>query len=189
MEDVALTPEEVQEIVGHKIGFEVAWDIKDKHLNDMLINDCCLILYPHTLEDDKIVGHYCCLIRIDNYLKRQQELSNDEPDKDELIFFDPFGKFIDSQISYTEGYDYPHLLKMFSNYSDEYNIRYNEHKLQCPTCNTCGRYCALFMKLKLMEDDFLKMLRVYESFGKLAGLNKNETIIKLTDYDAGIGVQ
>lgn len=114
-------------------------------LDDLFINDCCVILYRSSPKS----AHWCCLLR----------------NKYGIEFFDAFGELIDSQIDevesanpiYAESYykGDKRLIELLveSPYDD---LSYNEFRLQkeAKNINTCGRHVAvrlLFKHLSLEE--------------------------------------
>lgn len=152
--DQPLNGLQVQEIVGHPIGLCLFTKMKYKNLDDLFVNDCCLINYLFKPK----MGHWCALVRNGNT----------------ITYFNPTGRFIDETIDlikdYKENQNYPYLLKKL--YNSDYNVRYMNVKLQKDYTNTCGRWCALFMKYRFIGEDL---------FAKIFKNISNNTIISITN--------
>lgn len=145
--DLPLNVNQVEKITGFPINFLLFSEIvKFDDIDDIFINDVCLINY---LENPKM-GHYCCLTRNRNSNK--------------IIYYNPTGLFIDEHIEYLPEFKfisnqyYPHLLELLSKCN--YEVHYMHYPLQKYDTNSCGRFCALFMKFKYFdEEDMIKLLK------------------------------
>lgn len=146
--DKYLSNIDVQNIVGHKIGNIIYNEMpKVKNVDDLFINDCCLILYNWGKEGNAILGHWCCLRR------------NKKGNKTIINFFDSYGDFIDDQLDNIPIKHIPNLSKLLYEFSIRKNcyVEFSNRKLQKndEKIATCGRWCGLFMKYKNIDiDDF-----------------------------------
>ena len=117
------------------------------------------------------MGHWCILVKYNN----------------NLIFFDPYGDFIDDQLHYIDpeynelvNQDYPVLSKLL--YECPYKVHYNPFRLQKldENISTCGRHCAVFLKYFKdypNVDDYAKDLLDF----KKNGYDIDELIVTLSD--------
>lgn len=113
-----------------------------KSINQMLKNNCCIILY----QSDINFGHWCCINKIDK----------------NIYFFDSYGMFPDKQKDYLN--ESKEIKKL--NETDEikrlikhsiykgYHCFYNHNRLQGKNTSTCGYWCVSFIKYNKSEDDF-----------------------------------
>lgn len=170
-EDIPLNGREVNDIVGEPIGGLLFSQAKDMDLEDMFKNDRCLINYHH--KDN--MGHWVAMRR-----DRTGEYS--EGHHPTIYYFNPSGNTVDGAIDhlpkdYREetNQDYPHILKKL--YDSDYKVKYMDYPIQKNNTNTCGRYCGLFLRYPLDENQFV------EIFGKLS----NDSIIRFTEALRGIG--
>ena len=158
-DDYPLSGREVMDIVGYPVRIVTFNLIDQLDLEDLFLNDLCLINYLH----EERFGHWCCLCR----------------DGDTITYFNPSGNFIDDA---REGIpdDYieisnqkqPHLLKLLYSHSKknggDYDIRYMDFPLQSYNTNTCGRWCGLFMRYYLMgEENFIKLFSDKSNLDKM----------------------
>lgn len=160
--DKTLSNNDIYEIVGKEFGIIQANRLnKNNNIEDFLINNMCLIIYN---EINK-VGHWCCMKRIGKT----------------IYFFDPYGDFIDEQQKYTNKVYDPVLRKLFKKYiikDKNNNVEYNDNQLQKlkKGVNTCGRWCALFMKYgSVTIDEFNEIFNNYKKYYDL-----DELITKIT---------
>jgi len=104
------------------------------NINDIFIDDACVILY----QTKEFYGHWVALLRRSN---------------NTLEFYDPYGFAPDEDLQYSDynlrehnGELVPHLTVLMKGYK----VIYNKEQLQevKEHVNTCGRYCALRIRLK-----------------------------------------
>jgi len=146
--DYPLSTSQVVELVGHDIKMVPFYDVpKYNNIDDLFVNDCCLLNYL----SQPMIGHWCCLVR--------------DKDINTIYYFNPTGRFIDDAIKflpkeYAEAshQDFPYLADLFLR-NPQYNYRYLDKRLQDKDTYTCGRWCGLFMRLKLDEDNFYRMFK------------------------------
>ena len=158
--DYYLSNDDVEQIVGHKIN-TIIYDQMDKvkNIDDLFINDCCLILYNWGMQNNTILGHWCCL--------RRNKIGN----KTIINFFDSYGKFIDDQLYKIPIKHIPNLSKLLYKFSIRKNcyVEFNNRHLQKldDKVATCGRWCGLFMKYKDVSiDDFGDIFLAYKKIIK-----------------------
>jgi hypothetical protein len=121
---------------------------KYNNIDDIFINDCCTILY----ETRKSYGHWVCLIK---------------HDKNNIEFFDSYGKMPDEQLKYIPEYfrkknGQQHSLLTYLLLKSGCKIEYNHDKLQCMErdISTCGRWISLRILLKDWKlKDFVKSFK------------------------------
>lgn len=156
--DRPLSTTEVIQIVGNHIKFVPFSKIRRIPLDDLFINDRCLINYLSSPR----MGHWVAMIR-------------DRATK-EIKYFNPSGSFPDMAIEFLPEYKnvsdqaYPHLLKKFE--ASDYEISYVSQQLQEPGSNSCGRWAGLFMRFPDIS---------VEKFEELFGNLSNLGIIRLTN--------
>jgi len=132
---------------------------------------CCIILY----EANDNYGHWCCVIK------------RDSPEYGEVVeFFDPYGEYPDDQLDHisplyriNNDEDHPYLLELLC-HSDDPAV-WNPVKFQSMTrgVNTCGRWCALRIALRMLTiNEFKKFV---DTAG--AGMTRDELVSLLTDID------
>jgi len=148
--DKALSNEDVEKIVGHKIGLVTYDMIKNIYdVNEMFVNDCCLIYYPVT----PTFGHWCCLRKNNNLIN----------------FFDSYGDCVDDELEIIHSKFKPDLLHLLQKYCDKGGkVDYNYHKLQklSDKISTCGRWCGLFMRYNDMSiDEFANFFKRKQRLG------------------------
>tara|TARA_B100000214_G_C23568964_1_gene446407 strand:+ start:78 stop:566 length:489 start_codon:yes stop_codon:yes gene_type:complete len=138
-------------------------DIKKfNNIDDLFINDKCIILYETT----KNKGHWTCIYKY----------------KDTIYFFDSYGnnfseqtKFIPKHINKKLKQDHKKLIELL--YKSPYKVEYNEHKLQKykQGVNTCGRWCIIRLKYpEIPVDEFNKLF-------KNKKLSPDEIVLGLTN--------
>jgi hypothetical protein len=135
MKDEPLNAIQVQQIVGFPINMMTFPELaKINDVEDIFKNDCCLINYLSA----PYFGHWCCCVR----------------KNDTIYYFNPTGRFIDEALEFIpeefrkkSQQDFPHLIKLFLD--NNYKIKYMDKGLQGFGTNTCGRWCALFMRMML----------------------------------------
>ena len=121
-------------------------DIKKYNsIDDMLINDRCVILYETT----KNKGHWTCIYKY----------------KNTIYFFDSYGNnheeqfnFIPKNINKALKQDHQRLTELL--YKSKYRVEYNETQLQQfkEGINTCGRWVLIRMLYPhISVDDFKKL--------------------------------
>lgn len=119
---------------------------KVSSLDDVLgPHNACILLYITKNDNNEKYGHWCSLIKHDNGL---------------LEFFDPYGKYIDTQLKYVPnkiknetGQDYPYLSALIRREMDKGKITEficNNIHLQKQTkdMSTCGRWTGLRVALR-----------------------------------------
>ena len=121
-------------------------DIKNYNsIDDMLINDRCVILYETT----KNKGHWTCLYKY----------------KNTIYFFDSYGNnheeqknFIPNKIKKALKQDHKRLTELL--YNSNYDVEYNETQLQQfkNNINTCGRWVVVRMMYPHISVDNFKKL-------------------------------
>lgn len=145
--DFPLSGGQVQDLVGHEIKLVPFYDIPlyQNDIESLFINECCLINYLSSPQ----MGHWCCLLKKDNT----------------IYYFNPVGRFIDEAIeklpkkyAKESNQDYPYLAQLFLN-NPQYNYRYMDKRLQRKDTLTCGRWCGLFLRLKVDEEKFYRMFK------------------------------
>lgn len=162
--DKALSNYDVLNLVGKPFGLVQANKLKNiSDINDLFYNDLCLIIYNKPNK----VGHWCCM-------KKNGRI---------ISFFDPYGAFIDEQQKYTSLRYNPVLRELLRKYVNENKnniVEYNDNQLQRfkKGVNTCGRWCATFMKYKnVLVDEFNDIFEHYRN----QGYDLDELITKLTN--------
>lgn len=168
--DKALSTLDILNIVGEPFYVLQANFIeKIKDINKVFINNKCLIIY-HNIDEfgNNKIGHWCCMKKIND---------------NRIDFLDPYGDFIDSQQAIIK----PQNGKFFSIRKMLYKwvfqnknnvVHYNDKQIQefKKNVNTCGRYCALFMKYDVNVEDFIDVLSHYKN----AGYNIDQLVTLLT---------
>lgn len=134
-------------------------DIEKFGLGPLISNGKLLINYL----TEPMMGHWCCLVKIGNT----------------IFYFNPSGRFIDEALDFIPeknnkllNQDFPHLLKLL--HDSEYKVRYVDKQMQESGTNSCGRWCALFLK-------FMPILKSEEKFMELFENFSNDDVIMLTD--------
>lgn len=180
----ALSKGEIEDIIGKNVNMIRYMDIKDfDNVNQLFINNStsgrivkpyskCLLHFQTNHNNNTFYGHWTAL-----YMKGNK-----------IFFFDPYGDVVDDQLDNIDpnynmivNQDYPYLSKLL--HDSKYNIYYNPYRLQKlqKGINTCGRWCAIFLKY-INEygdiDDFVKVFKNY----KKEGYDLDELIVYLTDY-------
>lgn len=159
----SLTPQDVAKIVDDDIKVILSSDFGKLNNIDELIDprkyiDKVLILFRREHKTMKIKnedggsslktlvnGHYCALMKLGN----------------KLCFYDPYGDFPTDQLNYIHP-KYREETDQVKNYladlliNSPYELHYNPHKhQQCKLgINTCGRHCAMFLKLELEPEEY-----------------------------------
>lgn len=156
--DIPLNGRQVTELVGKTIGCCSFPQLSYMYFRDLMVNDMLLINY---LKKPRF-GHWCCLIKIENC----------------VYYFNPSGRFIDECIDIDDNekqqiydQDFPHLLEQL--YKSPFKIYYCDVKMQANKTNTCGRWCALF--LKTMPILYKYFRKPEEAFTKIFKIDDNIT--------------
>ena len=138
-EQKLLNKEEVEDIAGHKVNMVIYDDLYNiNNIDDIFknnYNNCVLLLYRIA----ENMGHWCAMKKINN----------------KILFFDSYGGHIDDQLSYSPFS--AQLSKLL--YNCNYDIHYNNEKLQGEKSACCGRFCGLFFKYCKDIDLFSKIFK------------------------------
>jgi len=161
----SLSGNEVCQIVMKAIGEEpniITYNELDKirDIDDILKNNMCVILY----ETSEGYGHWTCVFK----------------DRNTIEHFDSYGLFPDKELKFVSkdinkmlGQGYPMLSKLL--YDCPYDIRYCNKKFQGEDSSTCGRWCAMRLIFKILDEyDFIRLCK---------GIGDKE-VTKITDYIA-----
>jgi hypothetical protein len=155
-----LSSNDIINLIGYPINVITYNELTEyKNINDILINDICLILYPSIISEN--IGHWTILTK----------------SKKKITFFDPYGTKPDYQKEspITDFY----LTKLLINLPN--NIHYNECKLQklSKNINTCGRWCALWgvNKDKMDVETFCYLIK---NISKKWGIDTDSLAVFLT---------
>lgn len=116
-------------------------------IDDLFINDKCVILYETT----KNKGHWTAIYKYNHT----------------IYFFDSYGNHHEEQFNFIPKYineklkqDHQRLTELL--YKSKYNVEYNETQLQQfkKDINTCGRWCLIrLMYPHISVNDFKKMFK------------------------------
>lgn len=102
-----------------------------------------ILLYPHTIVGNKIIGHWTLLTVCSDYVE----------------FFDSFSFKPDFE---DFGPDYKRLTRLFKKHMNKYpniNYEYNNHHLQNNDSDYCGWWCLARIKnIELSLDEFSKLI-------------------------------
>lgn len=156
MVDYPLNTTEVMRIIGRPCGFTLFSDMHKTPLNDLFVNDACLINYLST----KNSGHWVGVTRDGNLIK----------------YFNPSGSTVDDAIDFLprefrkeSKQDKPHLLKRLV--EGGYQVEYMDYPLQTGG-NYCGRLTGLFLRYPHISiEDFIMIFKNMST----------QTLIELTD--------
>lgn len=131
------------DIQSNFIPYEDMKNIKD--INELMPSS--LILYQ--LNGEYGMGHFCCIFR---------------NEKNGICYFDPLGRFVDKNIDNMDdeikqevNHDYKYLTALLANAGggDYSNVR-----LQAPTTDTCGNWCAIrLLTSNLTNDQFVNCFK------------------------------
>lgn len=128
-------------------------------LDDLMRNDCCILLYFSTPN----YGHWVTILRYPDHIE----------------FFDPLAQYpdkmlesVDPSVNRHYHQNHTYLLKLL--YETQLPVEYNNYKLQemSPLISTCGRHAivrCLCRDIKL--DDYVRVMR------KLAGENYLDDLV------------
>lgn len=150
--DKLLSNHDVEKIIGKDINVLRYNELENyDSIDDLFINDCCLILYPSF--NSEYNGHWTILTR----------------NNDEITFFDPYGEFIDDQRGPIND---PYLTRLVLDHMEEGGkAQYNDDQLQelKKGINTCGRWCGLWGRCHkyINIDDFCKRLLKMDNLDQL----------------------
>lgn len=159
--DRPLNQYEVMKIIGYDINLVQFKHVEDYGLNDIFINGMCLLHYSA----NNNVGHWVLLAK----------------DYNCITYFNPTGNNIDEHLKHIDE-DFrkasdqyiPKILLMLD--ESNYEIRYNEFKLQDYNTNTCGRWCGYFGRCyRLGVETFGKV------FMKVPLEKRDQLIIDITE--------
>lgn len=140
--NIPLSDEDIMTLLEGKTNIVRYPDLHKYDTIDQLLQpyNSAVLLY----EDKPHSGHWCCVTK------------NKGGGKGPLVeFFDPYGKFPDSQLDYIpkkyakeSHQNYPYLLHLL--YDSPYRSSYNEFEFQemKPKVKDCGRWCALRILFK-----------------------------------------
>ena len=143
-----------------------------------------LLLYVNEMKDDKnMSGHWTGIFR---------------PQKNKIIFFDPYGLLIDSELNYyTKNFrkkthqDKRYLTKLLYNFSLKKGneVHYNELREQklSDNINTCGRWVAVFGHF-IDKMTLEKWQSIWKNLKK-KGYNLDEVIVKISNQLNGKPIQ
>jgi hypothetical protein len=171
--DYALSNNDVEKIVGEPLKITPSSELKDKKCIFELFypeSDKALILFDSEKDEQRktITGHWCALLI----------------NEDGISFYDPYGHFIDDQLKYIPK-SYRRASGQFKNeltrllyHSPFQQIHYNPYKHQNEEgSNTCGRHCALFLRMGEEPEKYNDALK---DASKRMGLSTDKTALALT---------
>lgn len=131
--NIALSNKNVLDLVDHKANVILYPDLHKYTDIDQILypHDACFLLY----EIESGYGHWCAVLKIAN---------------DTIHFFDPYGKFPDSQLKWISepfktisNQNHSYLLQLM--YKSKYKLTYNTQQFQKYGNNIkdCGRWCSI----------------------------------------------
>lgn len=146
--DKSLSISEIRDLVGNAANVVTYKDLHEfETIDDMLRNNCCILLYFSTSN----YGHWVTIIK--------------HPDN--IEFFDPLAQYPDSMLKLVDSnvnrhyhQNHTYLLKLL--YESGLPVEYNNYKLQKrdPTISTCGRHAIVRIVCKDLElEDYVRIMR------------------------------
>lgn len=167
-----LTPDDINQIVGEEVKLTTSPDFKNLQDVDELFypnSNNALVLYQTHDGPNIKIGHWCCLKRMG----------------DHMVFYDSYGSMPDATLKtmpewYRKrtGQMKRDLSKLLCD-SDYEFLHYNPHPHQKHEkgINTCGRHCAMYMKMDLLPEDYNNL--VGPAAGNL-GISTDELVTDIT---------
>ena len=164
-------------------------ELSDDDLNDLTRGKCNILTYEdlekYNTIDEVLGEHKCAIILFQSteITGHWTTIFTSHQNPNELIFYDPYGWSIDSELKYSKynlrihnGQEVPHLSHLIeqSNYKVVSNP--NQYQSNSKDINTCGRHVAVRVVFRKMSRNQYKHF-ILNSF---EGMNPDQTVSMLT---------